>query len=76
MVSLTTVDEDSGLDVGTLEVESHTTVLPCGRHDDGALIPGRTYIMLAGREEERELHLSLDAIAGHVGIEVERRVVE
>ena len=76
MASLTTVDEDCGLDVRTLEVESYITVLPCGGHDDGALIPGRTYIMLAGREEERELHLSLDAIAGHVGIEVERRVVE
>ena len=70
------VDKDGGLDVRPLEQQGDVLALPLLRHIDAAAVPGGTDIVALGGEEEGELHLALDTVALHVGVEVVGRVVE
>ena len=76
MSHLTAVDEDRRLDMGALQEERDTPVVPVLRYIDGSPIPGVAREMTLRSQEEGELHLTLVAIFLHIGIEIERRVVE
>ena len=71
-----TVHIDGGLDVRTFQKQGDAAVFPVLGNIDATLIPSVAYIMTFGCQEERKLHLPLDAIFRHIGIEIERRVVE
>ena len=73
---LVAVHVDGGLDVGTLQEQHDALAFPFARHIHLALVPCRPHIVAFGRQEEGKLHLALGSVFGHVGIEVERRVVE
>ena len=70
------IDINGGLDVRPFQEERDALFLPRFRHVDGTLVPGSTHVMVLRSQEEGELHLSFHTIFLHVGIEVERRVIE
>ena len=76
MSNTPTVHIDGGLDVRTFQKQCDTSVFPVFGNIDATLIPSVTYIMLFRCQKERKLHLPLNAIFRHIGIEIERRVVE
>ena len=71
-----TIHVDCGFDMWTLKVKLHPTLFPLARYAYGALIPCFAYIVATRSEEERKLHLACLAIFSHVGVEIERGVVE
>ena len=71
-----TVDRYRGLDVRSFEEECHLPAFPRFRHKDGTCVDHLTHIVFVGSEKEGELHVTLPAVRSHVGIVVERGVVE
>ena len=73
---LQAVHLDGGLDVGALQEKLHAAPLPrLGNHHRARVGHGAD-VMAVGGEEEGKLHVARLAILLHVGVEVERRVVE
>ena len=70
------VDEDGGLNVGTFQEQEDGLVCPFRWHVDALAIPRCADVVLLRRQEERKLDVSLHPVFLHVGVEVERRVVQ
>ena len=70
------VHEYRRLNVRTLQKQNDVLAFPGFRYIDALLVPSLTHIIRRWCQEEWELDIPLHTVLLHIGVEIERRVIE
>ena len=70
------VHVEGGFNMRSLQVEHHAALAPVFGYVHAPPVPCVAHIVAVGRQAEGQFHLSCLAVALHVGVEEERRVVD